>query len=163
MTIRVIILASLLAGAALAQHTNAFVYAGVSTIPGRQIYTYWHGEHFNVGGGGQIGIGRLTIGGDVTGLIATGSNYARNAAIASAGPGFHFFSDRERKIDPFVTGGVSVLAARGGVAGMAHYGGGVNYWFRDRVALRVEFRDHLWPTEGESIHFIAVRVGLTFR
>jgi hypothetical protein len=163
MMLRVTVLASLLAGAALAQHTNGYVYAGISTMPGRQIYTYWHGNYFNAGGGGQVALGRLTLGGDVTGFFATSSDFTRNAVIASAGPGFHFFNGRERKMDPFITGGVSVLGARGGVAGMVHYGGGVNYWFRERVALRVEFRDHIWLTEGESVHFTGVRVGLTFR
>jgi hypothetical protein len=162
-TMRILVLAALAAGAAPAQHTNGYFYGGVSTMPGRQIYTYWHGEHIHVGGGGQIGIGRFTLGADITGLIAVSHDYTRNAAIGSAGAGFHFFNGRGRKLDPFVTGGVSILGARGGVAGMIHYGGGANYWFRRRIALRVEFRDHIWPTEGERVHFSGVRAGLTFR
>ncbi len=104
---------------------------------------------------------RFTLGGDVTGLIATG-DFQRNAAIVAVGPGFHFFNESGRKIDPFVTGGVSAIISGGG-APMVHYGGGLNYWFHPRVALRFEFRDHVWLSEGEQVHFTGFRAGLTFR
>jgi hypothetical protein len=156
-----VLLGMAMSAAAWGQHTNGYVYGGFSTIPGRQIYTYWHGQHAQVGGGGQVGVGRFTLGADITALIATG-NVQRNGAIVSVGPGFHFFGKTERKLDPFVTGGLSGLVSRGAGV-MAHYGGGVNYWFHPRVALRLEFRDHVWLTEGEQVHFTGGRIGLSFR
>lgn len=71
--------------------------------------------------------------------------------------------DSDRRSDPFVDGGLSVLFGRGsGVA--VHYGAGLNYWVRRRIGLRLEFRHHLWsPEAGEAIHLVGFRIGLAFR
>jgi hypothetical protein len=45
---------------------------------------------------------------------------------------------------------------------MANFGGGVNWWWRDRMGLKVEFRDHV-AAEGGNYHIWGVRFGLTFR
>ena len=40
----------------------------------------------------------------------------------------------------------------------------MNYWFRERVGLRLEFRDQVGiELEGPSSHFYGLRVGLSFR
>lgn len=67
-----------------------------------------------------------------------------------------------RKLVPFVTAGYS-LAFRGGHANLANFGGGVHYWFTDRVGLRAEFRDHVWACSYCSSHLWGVRVGVAFR
>jgi hypothetical protein len=145
-----------------AQHTLGYGFAGVTTLPGRQVYTFWHGNYFHPGIGGEAGIGRwLTLGGEVGGLISTES-LQRNAAVLSAGPAFHLLPRGTTRIDPFVTGGLSVLVSRG-AGGMLHYGGGVNYWFRPRLAFRFEVRDHLWAPEGDYVHFTSIRAGISFR
>ena len=152
-----------LSGAAAAQHTHGYFFAGASTIPGRQLYTYWHGNYLHLGGGGQAGLAqRFTLGGEGGALISTAEFYGRNAAILSFGPGFHFFRGSERKFDPFVSRGVSLLAGRG-VGGMWYYAGGINYWFRSHLGLRMEYRDHVWSPEGTNLHFVGARVGLCFR
>ncbi len=47
-----------------------------------------------------------------------------------------------RRITPFVTGGYTVVFTSHSDSA-ANVGGGINYWMRDGLALRVEFRDHL--------------------
>jgi len=42
----------------------------------------------------------------------------------------------------------------------SHAGGGVEYWMRDGLGLRLEFRDHL--TSDMSSHLWGARVGLTW-
>jgi hypothetical protein len=46
---------------------------------------------------------------------------------------------------------------------MLHYGGGLNYWFRPRLAIRFEIRDHVWSPEGTYVHFTSIRGGISFR
>ena len=77
-------------------------------------------------------------------------------------PAPHLLPRSDRKPDPFISGGVSLLVSKG-AGGLFYYGGGANYWFRDRIGLRVEFRDHVWSPEGTALHFAGVRIGLSFR
>ena len=155
------VLALALSQAAAAQHTNAYFFAGGSTIPGRTLFTYWHGQYLHIGGGAEAGMGeRFTLGGEVGALLSTAANFRRNALVASFGPGFHLFPRSERKLDPFIAGGASLLAGSG-AGGMFYYGGGANYWFNSRLGLRLECRDHVWSPEATRIHFVGARIGLT--
>lgn len=154
----------LFTAAAPAQHTQAYVFAGPSTIPGPTAYTYWHGSYLHAGGGGEGGIGkRFTVGGEAGLLVSTASTDGRNAGVLSVGPAFHFFSRDGRKLDPFVAAGFSLLVSTG-AGGMGYFGGGANYWFHRRIGLRLEFRDHVWsPESGEVLHFVGGRFGICFR
>ena len=69
-----------------------------------------------------------------------------------------------RRVTPFVTGGYS-LAFREGHGNAINFGGGINYWMRDGLALRVEFRDHMpiYESAVENYHLWGMRVGLTWR
>jgi hypothetical protein len=60
---------------------------------------------------------------------------------------------------PFVTGGYSRIF-RDGSANLGNYGGGVTYWLRRRVGLRVEGRDY---RDTHGYHFGGVRLGVSFR
>ncbi len=146
-----------------AQHTQGYVFAGPTTIPGPTAYTYWHGNYLHVGGGGEGGIGkRFSLGGEAGLLVSTASTYGRNAGVLSFGPAFHFFPSNERKLDPFVAAGVSAIVSNG-AGGMWYIGGGANYWFHRRLGLRIEFRDHVWsPESGEVLHFVGGRFGICF-
>jgi hypothetical protein len=75
--------------------------------------------------------------------------------------GYHFVNrKRPGKVDPFVRGTVAGLAAStGGAAAAWGAGGGVNYWFKPRVAFRTEFRVH--AIAGERIAM--GRIGFAFR
>jgi hypothetical protein len=141
-----------------------YVFGGPVVVP-RSAFTRWDGTFVHVGGGGE---GRLTnkfgLGGELGVLKPVTNRDAVTTGVASVTPAYHFISrDSDRKSDPFVDGGLSLLFGRGsGVA--LHYGGGLNYWFRRRIGLRLEFRHHLWsPEAGESINLVGFRIGLAFR
>jgi len=140
-----------------------YVFGGPVVVP-KSAYTRWNGNFVHVGGGGEGRVtDRFALGGEIGVVKPTTNQYAITTGLASVTPAFHFISkNSQRKFDPFVDGGVSLLAGRG--AGIAfHYGGGVNYWLRRRIGLRFEFRDHIWsPEAGETVHLVGFRVGLVF-
>jgi hypothetical protein len=77
--------------------------------------------------------------------------------------GFYRFTNSPslQKVTPFVTAGYS-LGFREGTINMANFGGGLDYWVRDRMGLRLEVRDHVWPGDPAA-HFLMFRVGLVGR
>lgn len=142
----------------------AYVFGGPVVVP-RSAFTRWDGTFVHVGGGGE---GRLTnrfgLGGEIGVLKPATNPEAITAGLASVTPAYHFISrDSDRKSDPFVDAGLSILFGRGSGAAV-HYGGGLNYWVHRRIGLRLEFRHHLWsPEAGEAIHLVGFRFGLAFR
>jgi hypothetical protein len=61
---------------------------------------------------------------------------------------------------PFVVGGLGMGAAFAeDGAFLGNVGGGIHYWFENRIALRFEVRDRFDPSGG---HLLAFRVGVTF-
>jgi hypothetical protein len=93
-----------------------------------------------------------------------------DAWIASGDVSHHFRRNAPRgRFDPFVLIGVTgffpTSVGRGVKAG--NFGGGVDLWLTEPVAMRFEVRDHvnqgsafnLWP----GTHYISFRIGLTFR
>lgn len=127
------------------------------------------------GGASGGGSGTLHIGGGGEGVLKNGAGIGVELAyltpFESIGDGlgtfsvngsYHFLkSSKSEKLVPFVTGGYTGFF-RSGYANGVNFGGGVNYWFKQRVGLRVEFRDNVLIDSG-SIHFLNVRAGLTFR
>ena len=99
--------------------------------------------------------------------LAAGAEVGYLAPIRAPGDGFgilsanlsYYFARRQRRLVPFVTGGYS-LAFRSGTANGGNFGGGVEYWFRDHVGVRFEFRDHLFSSD--SPHFYGFRFGVAF-
>jgi hypothetical protein len=76
--------------------------------------------------------------------------------------GYHFVDrNRPAKWDPFVSVSVlGVTAGRNRFAAAGHFGGGVTYWFKDRIGLRMEFRSHVFSAPDVTAQ---VRVGISFR
>lgn len=74
---------------------------------------------------------------------------------------YHFLNSSGKTV-PFVTGGYSGFF-RNGYANGVNFGAGVNYWFKPRTGLRFEFRDNIAVFDSEAVHFLNVRVGVTFR
>lgn len=115
---------------------------------------------FNAGGGGDLLAGRgLGVSGEIGYLGHSGVN---GLGLASAGVSYHFGGrDTDRKVVPFVTGGGSLAIRSGGALGGGHFGGGVQYWLHDRMALRFEVRDFIFSSD--SPHTWAFRLGIAFR
>jgi len=149
---------------ALAQQSSNYVYGivGPVVVP-KSAYTRWNGDFIHVAGGGEGRItDRFALGGEVGALLPVNNQYALTTGLASVTPAFHFFpKESTRKFDPFAVGGLDVLFANGGGSVGFHYGGGVNYWVKRRLAVRCEFRDHVWsPESGETVHLVDFRFGI---
>lgn len=116
--------------------------------------------HFGVGGEGLIK-GGFGVGAEIGGLAPTQS-FNEGFGVLSAGANYHFLkASQSGKVVPFVNGGYTMFF-RSGVANGGHFGGGVNYWFKERVGVRFEVRDHI-VAEAPGTHFLGFRFGLTFR
>lgn len=132
----------------------------------------WGYGFFGVGGTTTSDSVILQGGGGGEGLIYKGVGVGAEAAafgniggsgggMVSVNGGYHFQSSRSpQKLVPFVTAGYTFLAPSD-ETNLFNFGGGVNYWAGERVGLRVEFRDHVFPQSGN--HLFGVRVGVTFR
>jgi hypothetical protein len=86
--------------------------------------------------------------------------------LASVGGSYHFVTDRERKNDPFLTGGYALSlgdAAFSELAGLYYFGAGLTHWFRARLGLRLEFRDDVYPGRLRTIQYWGLRAGIAFR
>lgn len=112
--------------------------------------------HFGGGGEGLVYKG-LGAGAEI-GFMGPASYMGEGFGVFSANGSYHF--RRDQKLVPFVTSGYT-LFFRDGSANLVNFGGGVNYWFRDHLGLRVEFRDHVLPSP--NTHFWEFRFGLAFR
>jgi hypothetical protein len=146
----------LLSSLALAQSPNdrkgwGYVFGGVGGVSGG-------GTAFvHVGGGGERLVYKgFGVGAEV-GYFAPARGLDEGIGILSVNPAYHF--KNSSRVVPFVTGGFS-LGFREGAAGGGNVGGGVQYWFSDRAALRVEFRDHIFSSD--SPHFFSFRAGISF-
>ncbi len=142
----------LLGVGAAAQHSNGYVFGGFGSVSGGG------GSTLQVGVGGEaVFLRYVGIGGEA-GALAPTSDFGAAIAVLSAN-GYGHIPTRG-KWDPFLTAGYSRLQRTGGVNAF-NYGGGVNYWFKRHLGLRMEFRDHV-ASEGSNTHFWTFRFGLGF-
>jgi hypothetical protein len=118
------------------------------------------GLHIGGGGEGLVYKG-LGVGGEI-GYVDSVEGLRDGFGVLSTDISYHFTkATKSRKFAPFVTSGYSMLFRRSAVNSVS-IGGGANWWFKDRIGLRLELRDHI-PLRFESIHFFGVRIGLAFR
>ena len=119
---------------------------------------------FTLGVGGEVPVwGNLAVGAEI-GWLAPASQLGDGFGVFSINPSYRFRTGKKNaRTIPFVTGGYSLLFRRD-TANAINLGGGVDYWFRDKLGMRVEVRDHIRnPRFIRPIHIWQVRVGLTFR
>lgn len=115
--------------------------------------------HIAGGGNGVFGNG-AGIGGEV-GYVFPFREPGSGLGVFSLNGSYHFLKSGGKTV-PFVTGGYSGFFRDGYLNG-ANFGGGVNYWFKKRTGLLVEFRDHIATDGDDAVHFLGVRLGMTFR
>ncbi len=119
-----------------------------------------HGYRLIGGGGGAEGfIWRgLALGADAG---YHGFSDGLRFGLVSLDLGYHFVDrTKPKKIDPFVNFSVVGAAVHCGVCRAGHFGGGLNYWFKDRVGLRTEVR--LNAIGGEEA-IVTFHIGFSFR
>jgi hypothetical protein len=126
------------------------------------------------GGGGGEGVDNKGIG--------VGGEFVKAASpfgefIGSANVYYHFGpSTKNRKLEPFVTGGYTFFYVPGvGPASGGNFGAGANIWLQKHVALRPEIRDTIggrdisidYESGGNSYtapqNVVSFRIGVTFR
>ena len=155
----VILLAVLLPFAAAAQtkerRGQGYVFvAPTSTTEGG------FGLHIGVGGEGLVYKG-LGVGGEI-GYLGSADGLSDGIGVLSTNISYHFTkATKSRKFAPFVTSGYSMVFRRSAINSI-NIGGGANWWFKERIGLRLELRDHI-PLRSESVHFFGVRIGFAFR
>ena len=108
------------------------------------------------GGGEALFRGRAGIGGEA-GLI-------NNLVLGSVNGVVHLVPSRAgHRLSPFVTSGWTRMSSGEGSFDAWNAGGGVDVWTRDRVGIRLEFRDHLRPDTRGTVHYWTIRGGIAFR
>lgn len=142
--------------------TNHRGYGYVFIAPGGIVSPDGSAATLHFGGGGEGLIkGGFGVGGEIGGLTYVRS-FSSAIGVFSAGANYHFLNaSKSGKVVPFVNGGYT-LFFRDGVANGVHFGGGVNYWFKERVGLRFEVRDH-FAVQYPEAHYVGFRFGMTFR
>lgn len=120
------------------------------------------------GTGAQVGAGAEGLiykgvgAGAELSYLSTVTGFRSGVGVFSPNASYHFLNaTKSGKLVPFVTGGYT-LFFRNGVAHGFNYGGGVNYWFKERVGLRFEVRDQVLVNNGTG-HFVGFRAGISFR
>ena len=141
------------AGPAMAQ-SSGYAFAGFGRETG-------YSSYFHPGIGGDWLIkGGLGVGGEVGAVTARRAG-APNLALISGNASYHVPVAAAGIIDPFVTGGISMVTTGGGGDLLWNWGGGANWWLRPRLGLRLEVRDHVWT--AASRHLVEFRIGVCFR
>jgi hypothetical protein len=119
------------------------------------------GLHAGIGGEGIIHKG-FGVGGEIGYFRSVGFGPEGGLGLLSFNSSYHFMNaSKSRKLVPFATGGFSLFFSSGGAIG-GNFGGGLTYWFKDRMGVRFEVRDHIPAYSGVG-HFPSFRVALTFR
>jgi hypothetical protein len=119
------------------------------------------GLHAGFGGEGIIYKG-FGVGGEIGYIRSFGSGANYGLGLLSVNSSYHFMNvSKSRKLVPFATGGFSLLF-NSDSALAANFGGGVTYWFKDRMGVRFEVRDQV-PIYSRSSHYPSFRVAFTFR
>ncbi len=140
-------------------HGYAFFAGGAATTFSCRSCTF---GTIHVGGGGEATFYKgLGIGAEA-GYLVPAEDTSSGLGLASLNAVYIFRGKGRSRIEPFLTGGGTVGFAAGGAFGGINFGGGIQYWMRNRIGLRFEFRDHV-PTQSLNSHLFEGRVGISFR
>jgi hypothetical protein len=130
--------------------------------PGAGTYDYGSSTAtFHFGGGVEGSLYKGLGMGAELGYLTPAEDMGFGIGILSLDGSYFFRSRTSRKVVPFVNAGYS-LAFRSGAASAINFGGGIQYWFHERIGMRLEFRDHVSP-EYTDVHLWNFRIGLALR
>lgn len=115
------------------------------------------------GGAEILAGGRVGAGGEF-GLFV---NPGGGLWVTSVNGVFHFVPSVpgavRSRLSPFVTAGYTRMTSGDGGFDGWNAGAGADVWLKPRVALRLEFRDHVRPDRRGEVHYWAFRAGVAFR
>ncbi len=123
----------------------------------------------NAGFGGEVFVHRGLGVGPEFAFAGPDWSFSTGAAVGvgSVNASYHFFGKKNgRRVEPFATGGYSLYwGDRTATESGYNIGGGVNLWANKHAALRLEVRHqgHIDYFHSQFAHFMAFRVGMTFR
>ena len=122
---------------------------------------FWgSGIGIHAAGGGEFLIkNQVGIGAEI-GALGSGSSLL---SVFSANGGFHFSRDASQRLVPFASGGYTRMGNADGSFNTWNIAGGIDYWFKRRVAFRMEVRDHVRPDSRGTVQYWSFRVGVAFR
>ena len=125
---------------------------------GRWSNRFASGGLAGVAGGADIAVTRQVAAEMDVALLA-----ASGGLLVALAPGVkvRFRELTTHAASPFLVGGYSFLQFFEGSRHAFHVGGGVDYAFSDRRALRIEVRDAI--RRDFPSHYLSIRVGVTFR
>jgi hypothetical protein len=148
------------------------IYYGVVPTPGKPLpadFLLHQRGGVNTGFGGEVFVRKgLGLGGEL-GYAGPDWSFSgvQAVGVASIDASYHFLGKKNRKrVGPFVTGGYSLyFGDRTAFQNGFNLGGGVNIWMAKHAALRLEVRnqDHIQYFHSDFTHYVAFRVGVTFR
>ena len=143
----------------------------VFVAPGRDS-AGWKKTTVHTGAGGHL-IVYKGLGMNVeTGFLFHPGNSEARTTLTSFGASYHLLNEKSpRKIVPFVATGYSYAANNTMLnMQMLNFGGGVDYWLREELGLRLEVRAHFSPKAypdgtlfpGAPVHFLGYRIGVVW-
>ena len=84
--------------------------------------------------------------------------------VSSVNGVFHFLpSAAKHRLSPYVTGGYTRMSSGEGSFAAWNVAAGLDVWAKDRLGLRVEFRDHVRPDDRGTVQYWSIRAGVVFR
>ena len=111
-------------------------------------------------GGERLVYKGLGFGAELGGVKAPNERFGLFSANAS----YHFVGLKKNpRLIPFITGGITRVGTSESGESWLNLGGGVNYWFHDRAALRLEVRDQLDLNHSTPLQYLGFRIGMSFR
>jgi hypothetical protein len=143
---------------ARAQHSHGYLFIAPGGVSGGGNTE----ATFQIGAGGEGVFGKGIGAGVEISALGPASSWAEDVLGVASFNGYYHFIHSGSRLDPYATGGYSLLF-RSGHANLGNFGAGVNYWFIPRIGMKAEFRDHVWSPSDGTLHYWGVRFGLTFR
>jgi hypothetical protein len=161
-THRFVLLVALLLFVTVATQAQSNSHGYLLAAPGGTSSNGTGGGTLHIAGGADgVFTNGASVGAEV-GYLLPFRDTSSGLGLFSVNGGYHFLKSGSKTV-PFITGGYTGFF-RSGYANGVNFGGGVNYWFKERMGLRVEFRDNVALFDSSyNVHFLNVRVGLAFR
>jgi hypothetical protein len=118
---------------------------------------------WQLGGGGEYRFYKGFAAGAEIGGLGSLDDCSCGLGIFSLNGYYHIpNATRSGKLVPFLTAGYTAAGTSEWSERWVNVGGGADYWFKNRLGLRVEFRDQMDPNHSRMLHFAGARVGLVW-